>query len=180
MAKLTIDELIENLQRHDLNVLETATAYLKLRDQFNMTLEEIGKRLGGKSVSAVSNTLRLLRLPKSVRQVIFDGELSEGQARPLIGLPENVAESIMKKTIADGWSVRRVEQAVALWKQTQDNPAEEKKPADSLHAEAIESLSKHFGTGVKIRTNNKGAGQISIAFKNEAEFDRIRQLLENA
>ena len=171
--------LIENLQRHDLNVLETATAYLKLRDQFNMTLEEIGKRLGGKSVSAVSNTLRLLRLPKPVRQAIFDGELSEGQARPLIGLPENVAESIMKKTIADGWSVRRVEQAVALWKQTKDNPAEEQKPADSPHAEAIESLSKHFGTGVKIRTNNKGAGQISIAFKNEAEFDRIRQLLEN-
>lgn len=172
--------LIENLQRHDLNVLETATAYLKLRDQFNMTLEEIGKRLGGKSVSAVSNTLRLLRLPKSVRQAIFDGELSEGQARPLIGLPESMAESIMKKTIADGWSVRHVEQAVALWKQTQDNPVEEKKPADSPHAEAIESLSKHFGTGVKIRTNNKGAGQISIAFKNEAEFDRIRQLLENA
>ena len=103
--------LIENLQRHDLNVLETATAYLKLRDQFDMTLEEIGKRLGGKSVSAVSNTLRLLRLPKSVRQAIFGGELSEGQARPLIGLPESMAESIMKKTIADGWSVRRVEQA---------------------------------------------------------------------
>ena len=57
--------------------------------------------------------------------------------------------------------------------------AEEKKPAGSSHAEAIESLSKHFGTGVKIRTNNKGAGQISITFKNEAEFDGIRQLLEN-
>ena len=69
---------------------------------------------------------------------------------------------------------------MALWKQTQDNPVKEKKPAGSPHAEVIESLSRHFGTGVKIRANNKGAGQISIAFKNEAEFDRIRQLLENA
>lgn len=66
--------LIENLQRHDLNALETATAYQKLRDQFNMTLEEIGKRLGGKSISAVSNTLRLLKLPKSVQQALFEGD----------------------------------------------------------------------------------------------------------
>lgn len=81
--------LIENLQRHDLNALETATAYQKLRDQFNMTLEEIGKRLGGKSISAVSNTLRLLKLPKTVQQALFEGRLNEGQARPLIGLPED-------------------------------------------------------------------------------------------
>ena len=67
--------LIENLQRHDLNALETATAYQKLRDQFNMTLEEIGKRLGGKSISAVSNTLRLLKLPKSVQQALFEGRI---------------------------------------------------------------------------------------------------------
>jgi len=71
--------LIENLQRHDLNALETATAYQKLRDQFNMTLEEIGKRLGGKSISAVSNTLRLLKLPKSVQKALFEGRLNEGK-----------------------------------------------------------------------------------------------------
>jgi ParB family chromosome partitioning protein len=59
--------LIENLQRRDLNPLETATAYLKLRDQFNLTLDQIGHRVGGKSVAAISNTLRLLRLPESVR-----------------------------------------------------------------------------------------------------------------
>ena len=71
--------LIENLQRRDLNPLETATAYLKLRDQFNMTLEEIGQRVGGKSVSAVSNTLRLLKLPKFVQTALFEHKLSEGQ-----------------------------------------------------------------------------------------------------
>lgn len=77
--------LIENLQRSDLNPLETATAYLKLRDQFNLTLEEIGQHVGGKTSAAVSNTLRLLRLPASARDAIIAGDIREGQARPLIG-----------------------------------------------------------------------------------------------
>ena len=70
--------LIENLQRKDLNIIETATAYQKLRDQFNLNLEEIGKRVGNKSTSAVSNTLRLLKLPKKVLEALADGRLSEG------------------------------------------------------------------------------------------------------
>ena len=63
--------LIENLQRRDLNSLETATAYAKLRDQFNMTLEQIGQTVGGKSISSISNTLRLLRLPKEVQSKLL-------------------------------------------------------------------------------------------------------------
>ena len=93
--------LIENLQRRDLNVLETATAYLKLRDQFNLTLDEIGKRVGGKSVSAISNTLRLLRLPDSVKTALRDGVLKEGQARPLIGLDEAVISEVLPHIISD-------------------------------------------------------------------------------
>ena len=171
--------LIENLQRHDLNALETATAYQKLRDQFNMTLEEIGKRLGGKSISAVSNTLRLLKLPKSVQQALFEGRLNEGQARPLIGLPDDAAEDIMERAIREEWSARRIEQVVTLWKQAKASPIENKRrPADTPHADAVESLSKRFGTGVKIRTNGRGAGQISIKFKDNLEFERIRELLE--
>ena len=171
--------LIENLQRHDLNALETATAYQKLRDQFNMTLEEIGKRLGGKSISAVSNTLRLLKLPKSVQQALFEGRLNEGQARPLIGLPDDAAEDIMERAIREEWSARRIEQVVTLWKQAKASPIENKRrPADMPHADAVESLSKRFGTGVKIRTNGRGAGQISIKFKDNLEFERIRELLE--
>lgn len=171
--------LIENLQRHDLNALETATAYQKLRDQFNMTLEEIGKRLGGKSISAVSNTLRLLKLPKSVQKALFKGRLNEGQARPLIGLPEEAVEDIMERAIREEWSARRVEQVVTLWKQAKDSPIENKRrPADMPHADVVASLSKRFGTGVKIRTNGRGAGQISIKFKDGLEFERIRELLE--
>lgn len=100
--------LIENLQRRDLNPIETATAYVKLRDQFNMTLEQIGARVGGKSTSAVSNTLRLLKLPQAVKEAIFNGRLSEGQARPIIGLPEEDAVELMERIIREDWSVRRI------------------------------------------------------------------------
>ena len=101
--------LIENLQRSDLNPLETATAYLKLRDQFNLTLEEIGQRVGGKTSAAISNTLRLLRLPASARDAIIAGDIREGQARPLIGLPEDVVDEIIPRIIKEGWSARAIE-----------------------------------------------------------------------
>ena len=104
--------LIENLQRSDLNPLETATAYLKLRDQFNLTLEEIGQRVGGKTSAAISNTLRLLRLPASARDAIVAGDIREGQARPLIGLPESVVDEIIPRIIKEGWSARAIESYV--------------------------------------------------------------------
>lgn len=171
--------LIENLQRRDLNALETATAYLKLRDQFNLTLEEIGRRVGGLSVSSVSNKLRLLKLPKTLKQAIHSGDLSEGQARPLIGLPEDVAEKMMKQAIKEEWSARRVEQAVTLWRQAGKGPSEKATKIEyTPHAETLDRLTKRFDTSIKIRTNAKGAGQISIAFKNNQEFERISKLLE--
>ena len=170
--------LIENLQRRDLNALETATAYLKLRDQFNLTLEEIGKRVGGLSISGVSNKLRLLKLPKALKEAIYEGQLSEGQARPLIGLPEDVAEKMMKQAIKEEWSARRVEQAVTLWRQAEQTPEKSKKIEYTPHADTLARLTKRFDTNIKIRTNAKGAGRISIAFKNDQEFERISKLLE--
>lgn len=171
--------LIENLQRRDLNALETATAYLKLRDQFNLTLEEIGKRVGGLSVSGVSNKLRLLKLPKVLKEAIYEGRLSEGQARPLIGLPEDVAEKMMKQAIKEEWSARRVEQAVTLWRQAgQKDSKKSKKIEYTPHADILARLTKRFDTNIKIRTNAKGAGRISIDFKNDQEFERISKLLE--
>lgn len=171
--------LIENLQRRDLNVLETATAYLKLRDQFNLTLEEIGGRVGGKSVSAISNTLRLLRLPDNVRQALAEGKLREGQARPLIGLDNKTIERILPQILKEEWSSRRIEQFIVDLKK--DTSSGQQKPAKSLtvaaHEQEIKRLEKRLATGVKIRTNAKGAGQIVINFKNEEEFGRIQKLI---
>jgi ParB family transcriptional regulator, chromosome partitioning protein len=167
--------LIENLQRRDLNVLETATAYLKLRDQFNLSLEEIGTRVGGKSTSSVSNTLRLLRLPESVRKALQDGRLTEGQARPLINADPEVIESILPQILRDEWSARKIEQFVVDLKTS-------KKVITSgvvtpHHETAVKQFTESFLTKVQIRSNTKGAGQIVISFKDDNDFDRITNLL---
>lgn len=171
--------LIENLQRRDLNPLETATAYMKLRDQFNMTLEQIGQHVGGKSVSAISNTLRLLKLPSVVRTALFENKISEGQARTLVGLPDDVAEDLLQQTIHQGWSVRKLEQMIAVWKRSQrpSGPAPTPKSARSPHASSVARLSKKLRTDITVRTSKRGAGQIIIPFKDQADFERIRDLI---
>ena len=169
--------LIENLQRRDLNALETATAYLKLRDQFNMTLEQIGQRVGGKSISAVSNTLRLLKLPKFAQEALFEGKLSEGQARPLIGLPEEFIEKLIERIIREDWSARRIEQAIVLWKQAKNSPIENTKPVEIPHEEIRNQLTNRLQTKVRIKTNTKGAGQIVIPFKNNTDLERIKKII---
>lgn len=170
--------LIENLQRRDLNPIETATAYLKLREQFNLTLEQIGERVGGKSVSAVSNTLRLLKLPKVVQEAIFAGTMTEGQARSLIGLPDDVAEFLCKKAVTEDWSSRRIEQWVTLWREDQKNPEKKNNPPrEKPHMETIDRLTSHLSTPVDIRTNAKGGGKIIIRFNDGAEFERVSKLL---
>jgi ParB family chromosome partitioning protein len=168
--------LIENIQRRDLNVLETATAYLKLRDQFNLSLEEIGARVGGKSVSSISNTLRLLRLPESVRKALQDGKLTEGQARPLVNADPEAVEEVLPRLLREEWSARKIEQFVVDLKQAHKTKATEKSLAPR-HESAVQSWTKRFDTKVQVRSNTKGAGTITIAFKNDKEFDRISTLL---
>jgi ParB family chromosome partitioning protein len=172
--------LIENLQRQDLNVLETATAYLKLRDQFNLTLEQIGQRVGGKSVSGVSNTLRLLRLPESVKQALIEGKLREGQARPLIGHDPKIIEEILPRILEEEWSARKIEQFVVQIKKAATAPkkADRKEIAQVPYEENTKRLVKRLSTDVSVKTNARGAGQIVIKFKSEKEFKRIEKMLE--
>lgn len=166
--------LIENLQRRDLNVLETATAYLKLRDQFNLTLDEIGARVGGKSVSAISNTLRLLRLPESVRKALHDGRLREGQARPLVGIDEDIIESVLPQILKEEWSARKIEQFIVdLKKAKKDESKVASKAPSPQHEAAIQHLSTRLNTKVQIRSNTRGSGQIVITFSNEEDLARI-------
>lgn len=169
--------LIENLQRRDLTAIETATAYLKLRDQFNLSLEEIGRRVGGKSVAAVSNTMRLLRLPQSVRQAILDGKLTEGQARPLISFDEAIIEELLPRIMEEEWSARTIEQYAARLKRAQRRSKSVRTAPPSRYEMQSERLAKRFATDVSVRASAKGSGRIIIPFKNQADFDRITKLL---
>lgn len=171
--------LIENLQRRDLNVLETATAYLKLRDQFNLTLDQIGQRVGGKSISAISNTLRLLRLPESVRQALAEGRLREGQARPLVNLDPDLIEEILPLILKDEWSARRIEQFIVQVKHAERSPIETKRKITlTPYEDDTKRLGTRLKTDVNVKTNAKGAGQIIIRFKNDDDFQRIKKMLD--
>lgn len=168
--------LIENLQRRDLNVLETATAYLKLRDQFNMSLEQIGARVGGKATSSISNTLRLLRLPESVKRALQGGHLSEGQARPLIGVEPEIIEEVLPRILKEEWSARKIEQFIVDLKKEKKTP--DPKKVTVQHQATSKTISKKLNTKVQIRSNTKGAGQIVIVFKNDDDFNRITKLIQ--
>lgn len=168
--------LIENLQRRDLNVLETATAYLKLRDQFNMSLEQIGVRVGGKAPSSISNTLRLLRLPESVRKALQSGHLSEGQARPLVGVDQEIIDEVLPRILKEEWSARKIEQFIVDLKKEKKTPDPKKETV--RHQSTSKSIAKRLDAKVQIRSNTKGAGQIVISFKNDDDFNRITKLIQ--
>ena len=171
--------LIENVQRRDLNSLETATAYLKLRDQFNLKLEEISKRVGGKSIAVISNTIRLLALPEKAKKALISQQISEGHARQILALEADTSgqETLLQRIVKDGWSVRRAEQFVIGYKKGksgQKSTAAVK--STQTETPLTKELSKRLNTKVKVKTTAKG-GQLIITFKNETDLNRIRGLI---
>ncbi len=161
--------LIENIQREDLNALEAAEAYKRLLDEFKLTQEDLAKRVG-KERSTVTNFLRILHLPKEVKQDIAAGALSMGHAKALLSLERSrdqikAAALIVKK----GLSVREAEALADRLK----NPPKEKKPRLSHELKALEEkLKKSLGTKVSIMSKSKG-GRIVIEYYSPEELDRI-------
>ena len=162
--------LIENIQRDNLNVLEMAEAYLKLREQFNLTAKEIGERVGGRSESAVLNTLRLLKLPQIVKDYVISGELKEGQARPLLKIDEETIKKILPKIIEENWSSRKIEQFLVNYKkQIEESKKVEPKKVNNPFEKTVKHISKKLSADVDIKTSARGSGKIVIKFKSEEE-----------
>lgn len=166
--------LIENIQRRDLNPLETATAYLKLRDQFNLKLEEISARVGGKSIAVISNTLRLLGLPEEAKQALVTGKISEGHARQILAIDDMKTQAQLLTFIIDeGWSVRRAEQFVIGYKKAKTGKkGSVARKATYTTTPLTQSLSKRLDTEVKVRTTAKG-GQLIISYSGDDDLERI-------
>ena len=170
--------LIENIQRDNLNVLEMAEAYLKLREQFNLTAKEIGERVGGRSESAVLNTLRLLKLPQIVKDYIISGELKEGQARPLLKIDEETIKKILPKIIEENWSSRKIEQFLVNYKkQIEEYKKVEPKKVNNPFEKIVKHISKKLSADVDIKTSARGSGKIVIKFKSEEELKRLEEIL---
>lgn len=172
--------LIENLQREDLNALETATAYLKLHQQFNLTYDEIGKRVGGKAYSTIGNTLRLLGLPKEAKHALIEAKITEGHARQILAIHEpEVQQELLELIIKHEWSVRKAEQFVIGYKEGKKERRSGVRAGVAKvqnQTKETKELSKKLEADVSIKNMAKG-GRLIIRYKNQEDFERIAQLL---
>ena len=164
--------IVENIQRDDLNVVEEAKGYKRLSDEFGYDHEKIAKFMS-KSRSHVSNTLRLLTLPEDVIGLIQEGNLTAGQARPLIGLSNatNIAEEIVTKNL----SARSVEILVRSKKGPQKS-GQIKIDANILNEER--RIQENLGLNIKIENKKNNSGKITILYKNLEQFELVSNLLK--
>ncbi len=164
--------IVENIQRDDLNVVEEAKGYQRLSEEFGYDHEKIA-RLMSKSRSHISNTLRLLTLPKDVIAMILEGSLTAGQARPLIGLSNatNIAEEIVLKSL----SARSVEYLV------RDKKAPQKSGQIKIDANILgeqNKIQEILGLNVRIQNKKNNTGKIIISYTNLEQFELLSNLLK--
>jgi ParB family chromosome partitioning protein len=175
------DALLENIHRVDLNPLEEAAAYQQLLEEFGVTHEELGRRIG-RSRPQISNTIRLLNLPAPVQRRVAAGVLSAGHARALLGLDDaDTQEALAHRVVAEGLSVRATEEAVALAVagEPTNRPASPKrrtKPHSPALADLADRLSDRFDTRVKVDLG-RSKGKITIEFATVDDLERIVGLI---
>lgn len=159
--------IIENAQREDLNAIELATAYAKLKAQFNLSVKQIAERVG-RSEAAVTNTMRLLNLPEQAKRAMYEHNLTEGVMRPLVKAEPKLIEKALEKIIEEEWTARMVEKFMA----------EHKKPSSTkaLKAGVFQKqegiLEKKYGARVKIRGRS-----VTFGCKNEEELKKLLEKL---
>jgi len=164
--------LVENVQRVDLSPLEQAVSIERLHQQFNMTYDQIGQRLG-KSVSALSNTVRLLQLPPAAREALIQKRISEGHARSILALKSNpeLQAQLLRSIEQHGWSVREAERFVLSVKSGEkDKRAVQARV--STETPQTKALSKRLSAPVHIRRTAKG-GKLEISFASDDELARL-------
>lgn len=159
--------IIENAQREDLNAIELATAYAKLKTQFNLDEAEIAKRIG-KSKASVVNTMRLLNLPEDAKKEMRKHNLSEGVMRPLISADEEIIKEVLPKIIDDGWSVRQVERYVAAHKKKSSSAAVKV----DKYIRQEEELSKKYAAKVQITGRT-----VKISCKKAEDLEKLLKKL---
>ena len=167
--------LIENVQRADLSPLETAAAYHRLSSEFNLSHEQISNQVG-KSRVAVTNTLRLLILPAKVKMSLASGEISEGHARTLLGLPTEQAQlSALQTVVSHTLNVRQTEELVRrLTGEKPNKPAV--KNVDPMTKEIEEQLRGKLGTRVTLNHGEKG-GTLTIHYYSDEELTQILKVI---
>jgi ParB family chromosome partitioning protein len=170
--------LIENIQREDLNPIETAHAYDRLNRELGLSHEEIGRRTG-KDRSSIANTVRLLKLPQEVQALLAGQRLSMGHARAILGLSSAELQiQVAEKAAAQGLSVRQVETLVQELSSHREKPSSstrDLKSTDPNVKAAVDELERVLGTRVRIVELSQQRGRIEIEYYSQAELDRLFQ-----
>jgi len=169
--------LVENIQREDLDAIEVAISYQRLIEEFSLTQEGLGDRVGKKRAT-IANYLRLLNLPVEIQTAIREKKVTMGHARALLGIEDSEYQlEVFSKILSQDLSVRQVE---ALAKKSRDpKPAGEKPEGGRSDYEDLrEHLSHHFGATIEFKRSNKGTGHIVIPFKSDEDLQRIVSILD--
>ena len=169
--------LIENIQREDLNPIEVATAFDRLVRELSLSHEEIARRTG-KDRTTITNTLRLLKLPGEVQELLAERRLHMGHARAILGLPTaELQRQVADKASAEQLSVRQVERLVNRMTEPREAKMPEAVAQDPNVKAAVAELERVLGTRVRIVERNEHQGRIEIEYYSASELDRIYSLI---
>ena len=172
--------LIENIQREDLNPIEEAMAYKRLLDEFHLKQDEIAERVA-KSRTAVTNSMRLLKLDEKVQQMLIDEMISAGHARAILALPDKEMQaSVATKVFDEKMSVRETEKLVkTLMEPPREKNAEKNTTEDAVYESLEEKMKAIMGTKVVINRRKNNKGKIEIEYYSRDELERIIELFES-
>ena len=165
--------LIENIQREDLNPIEEAQAYKRLLTEFHLKQDEVAERVS-KSRTAVTNSMRLLKLCDEVQKMVVDDMISTGHARALISIEDPEEQYLIAQKIFDEkLSVREVEKLVKDLHKPPKPPKEENKTLQAIYQEISERLKRSLSTKVSVSAKQNGAGKIEFEFYNHEDLERL-------
>ena len=170
--------LVENIQREDLDAIEVAISYQRLIEEFSLTQERLGERVGKKRAT-VANYLRLLNLPAEVQTAIREKKLSMSHARALAGITDREYQlEVFAKILAQDLSVRQVEGLAGKQGKTEAPDQNQEGGSRNDYEDLREHLSHYFGATIEFKRSNKGTGRIVIPFKSDEDLQRIVSILD--
>lgn len=170
--------LVENIQREDLDAIEVAISYQRLIEEFSLTQERLGERVGKKRAT-IANYLRLLNLPVEIQTSIREKKISMGHARALVSIEDKEFQlQVFGKILSHDFSVRKVENLAqkARIQEELESPSGEEQRSD--YEDLREHLSHYFGATIEFKRSNKGTGRIVIPFKSDEDLQRIVSILD--
>ena len=171
--------IVENIQREDLDPIETALSFQRLIDECQLTQEAMALRVGKKRAT-IANSLRLLKLPEEMQQALKLGKISVGHAKVLLGV-ESPAQQLkfFEGTLRSDWSVRQLEQKVQAASRPAEPAADSEQDLPELFYNLAERIGRHFDNRVTVLRNAKGGGTITIRFDNQQQVENLLNDLNN-